>query len=197
MAIYSINDMVSAIEKGQKMFSLGEFNLYCENSNWAEVPRTGYSRISGTATEKANFDWFFANKFNHSDVIFMRGDYGTRVVYYNTATEDQDLQETIDALHEYPSIDDTLVGQVQSEWIEQAWNSWAYTQFLKALAIKLDVWSVDFTEEQAQEYFDMVRDKLNMSWYEHEGSMDIDVERIVDSIDPEDFFAEYVGAVTY
>jgi hypothetical protein len=157
------------------------FMPYCQGSDY-----------SGSLVEKANYTEFLALYEGQDFVHKLRGGYYSYGIAINikrlkASVELENVVDIIKGLDNYPLINDEAFSELEMVGADEAWGSWAESEFKRELEKKFpDIefeWPSDlrvFFEEKSQE--------ANEYWF-NEGSgpdMYIDIGRVVEGIDLED-----------
>ncbi len=157
---------------------------------WAEFPYTahgdyvGYADL-GVSNYRAIKELFSDN----NDIAFISGDYGFQAVIYNTETKDEDILKLLKKLSDYPLIDEDMHSHVQMEWENEAWDSWARSDFKRELG-KLfpDLEDVidDISDDDIWTIFHEAQEEANEYWECETPGAWIDVDRIAKKVTAED-----------
>ena len=115
----------SCIQNYEKL----EFSdYYCPNY-------LGYSDYSGSTYSKSNHELFLKEFGEVDGVKNVHGGYGSNDVYIrlDVLNSNQDIQDCLNALDDYPVMDEEHLSEVEEEAKEEAWNSYTRKDFLRAL----------------------------------------------------------------
>lgn len=144
----------------------------------AEVPYTSGSDYSGGSIEVANKRAFLEDYGNRAGVYETYGGYSSYGVVITRAclAANPDIRETIKSLEDYPLIDEELHSLVEMEAEDEAWESWAASDFERLLDPDMDK---DYPEDRIRELFDNAREVANVYWENEQGNNAyIDLERV-------------------
>lgn len=94
-------------------------------------------------------------------VFHLTGDHSSETVFI---LEDSELgEETLSALADYLSLDDESVGEIESQWESDAWESWLESDLARAAWPDKDSWPDDATPEG----YDDMSDSDKFEAYRH------------------------------
>lgn len=95
----------------------------------------GYSDYSGSTYTKSNHELFIKEFGEIDGVKNVHGGYGSRDVYIrlDVLNSNQDIQDCLNALDDYPVMDEEHLSEVEEEAKQEAWNSYTRKDFLRAL----------------------------------------------------------------
>jgi acyl carrier protein len=186
------NDRVVDLYKDDKLKDI-------RYGRWNDKPRgdgryllpayLGGSDYSGSIVERSNFK-AFQEKFGDGEDEWWTnaiGSHGTFALLIDMQGVPEDIEEEVaeflNALHDYPVADDDLHSQMEMEAQNEAWDSWAKKDFIKALEKKFDVELDDVDDEKIFELFHEACDSSNTYWENQQGDeMYIDLDRVVKKI---------------
>jgi hypothetical protein len=156
------------------------YNDMCEMDGWSMIDLATGSDYSGCSATRANFEWSVENWQDNRDIKFVFGGWGTYGVAYRITTEDPDIHEAVHAMSEHGVIDDCYLIDVEDRWISEAKESWAISDFIRAVEKQHgdDVFD-DISEETIIRLFDACYVLSDEVWQSENCGMYIDVERMV------------------
>ena len=176
----------------------GELNA----DSWIDVPYCGGSDYSGSSVEASNYKVMKDEYGNHADVAFYYGGHGTYGVIYRENTKDEDLLDIIKGLNDYPLISEDVNSEVEIEWENEAWESWARHDFIDELKKKftndLDVEDQadliakiedkmeNISDDRIWEIFQAAREEANQYWESENSGMYIDIKKVAAKVTAED-----------
>ena len=146
------------------------------------------SDYSGTTVEKANYR-AFVKRYN-SGVSRLSGGYNTFAVVISISwllenpDEADDILNTLEALDDYPVVDEDELTLYEVELIQEGWESWARHDYLRGLDRKFG--DVDLTDDEAFELFNKVAARIGEDWCADSNDMTIDVDKVVAATTRED-----------
>ena len=151
------------------------------------------SDYSGTLVERSNYKKW-SEDFAAGEGVWWgstSGGHGTFGIIVDLDAIPADINDEVieffDGLSSYPVADDDLHSEMEVEAQNEAWESWARSDFKKALEKKFDV---DLDEVDGEKLFELFRDatdRSNTYWENEQGdSMYIDLDRVVKKINEED-----------
>ena len=157
---------------------------------WAEFPYTAHGDYVGYAdVGAANYRVFKDDYNDHKDIAFISGDYGFQAVIYNTATTDEEILNILKKIEDYPLIDEDMHSHVQMEWENEAWDSWARSDFKRELC-KLfpDLEEVidDISDDDIWTIFHEAQEEANEYWECETSGAWIDIKRVAAKVTAED-----------
>lgn len=116
----------------------------------------------------------------------IHGGYGTFAIVIDTEQSAPEMNEFLDALACYPSIDDDRLSELEMEAQNEAWDNWGYKEFVKALEKRFEH-DLDFpNEKRIFTVFNETADHIGEYWInENADSMYINIDRIVKAVDKE------------
>lgn len=127
--------------------------------------------------------YFGDGPYSAPDAVHAQGSYGSETVWLRL--DDNGNNETLDALCDYPVIDDEAVSAVESQWEEDAFDSWLESDLIRALSDSLQ-----------DTLYDIPNDKrMDLTWTAYRAAMEecneypvpeydgiyVDVDRISDA----------------
>jgi hypothetical protein len=155
---------------------------------WSILEYATGSDYSGSLVEVSNYNGLCELLEEHhpdgsEPVVWCRthgghGTFGLLVRYELLADE---VREAIDALEDYPLLDDEAHSQLECEAQGEAWENWARRDFERALSSAMGV--EDFPEmgsDTAHGLFDTAAEAANCYWENQSGGdMYVDIARVV------------------
>ena len=173
-------------------FSWGTFELF--NSFTPPDTKAYYipeylsgSDYSGSTVELSNFNCFVDMYKKQLGISFWKlyGGHGTFGVAIDWEKATEDMRETLNALDDYPLIDEDELSHLEMNLEEEAWGNYIESDFLRALRKKFD------TEEDEEridnltssEVYTLFRNAMEATntYYVHESNTGpyVDIDRIV------------------
>lgn len=103
------------------------------------------SDYSGSTVERANFRAFLETFRATDGVVELSGGHGTYAVAIRADIGAPEMLEALEALENYPVVDDDALAELELERDAEAWDSWARDDFKRELARRFgaDVDDVD------------------------------------------------------
>lgn len=156
------------------------------------------SDYSGGLVERSNYEVFEETFAEGHDVWWTHtpGGHGTFGVIIDCSkvpeSVEKELTEFLNALEQYPCIDDEHHSRMEMEAQDDAWDNWARRDFISLLEKKFDVELSDDKEDNAEwgEVFENACNAANVYWANEQGdSMWIDLKRVVEKVNLEDIAA--------
>jgi len=165
-----------------------------EPRQWYEVNYAGGSNYSGGSVHESNYKELEklleeAHPSGSTPAVWATayGGHGTYAIIVVYGELDESIQETLSALDEYPLISEEAHSELEMEQQEEAWSSWARSdferQFLKEWNAlwkedeEIEDWPDDF---DSQVLFEVAREVANEYWADQNGEGQwIDLKRVV------------------
>ena len=91
------------------------------------------SDYSGSLVERANYRDFLEEYGEHDGVHEVYGGHGTFAVAVRIDAVDEEMAAVFDALEDYPLISEETHGELEMEAQDEAWESWAESDFVREL----------------------------------------------------------------
>lgn len=108
-----------------------------KDSEEGEIFQTGFSAVHRAAEEKQShyalddeIELRAAVKNNPPLVLHVTGDWSSETVYIRADSEL--AKETLESIEEYPVLNEDLMTEIESEWEQEAWNSWVRSDLERA-----------------------------------------------------------------
>lgn len=133
---------------------------------WAEIPYTGSGDYCGSGDiGESNYRVIkedFYDK-NHPDIALVYGSYGYKAVLYRVNTTDTEILDVLKRLENYPLLDEDNNSEVRMEWENEAWESWARSDFKRALIKKFAIIpeGMEFCDNAWQILVDKIEDAID------------------------------------
>ena len=149
-------------------------------STWDRGDTLQYNRETGHS------EWTPVSPAADTTLIITRGSYSSEQAWL---LDTPDARETIDALADYPCIDDEAVSEIETEWETEAWASWLKSDLLRAIGrIDTDLRDLvdDFDDTDLWTAYRAAMDDTNTYPEAEYSGVHVDVDRIADA------FAQHV-----
>jgi hypothetical protein len=141
-----------------------------EQGDYIEVPYTTYSDYSGGTVENSNCRTFLDifKEFLGENMWEMYGGYGTTGVLIRKSLyeNNSEVQETIDALFDYPVISEDDWTELEMKIQNEAWDSWVKQD----LTFELEKRGIKFKKKSLEQDFYYVSDAIG-EYYIHEDAV--------------------------
>jgi hypothetical protein len=174
--------------------SVGVANLRSLEAMADESGSTGLDQdeeIDQMHTTYAHFErmrkgWAWEGDYEiDAPLVFLSGAYGSRTAWVRA--DHEELAEVVNALSDYPLIDDEECSKVEMEWEDEAWDSWIRSELLRSIEDDLTD-KIDALEAQGkdldsllyQAYRDAMERENEYPTPEHYG-VHVAVDRIADT----------------
>jgi hypothetical protein len=168
------------------------------------------SDYSGCLVERANYRDFLADFGERDGVHEAYGGHGTFAVAVRIDAIDDEMTAVLDALEDYPLISEETHGEMELEAQDEAWESWAESDFVRELEGRFGedafaelVYAPDGEPEgqsrlfetgerrppadladAVRQLFETARETANEYWIDETGGNAwIDLDRVCDAID--------------
>jgi hypothetical protein len=180
-------------EQIEDLNSLYYGHLYTYHPYRRDIPETlvcvvdfaTYSDYSGSLVEKSNCRYFLENF--PDDVIRTYGGHGTEGIALNPHKVTEEVYEALCALENYPLLDDELHSELETEAVDEAWESWCRADFIKAVEKLLKVEINEGQEGKVYELFCYATEETNEYWVNEQGDqMWINAKRVAKCLELED-----------
>ena len=154
-------------------------SLHKEDGSIVIVPYTSWGDYYGSTAERSN-QAYLEKEWDWAYVV--RGDYGSRAIAVDLSsitTEQQDeLDDVIRSLNDYPVLDDDLLSEVEMELEQEDWDSWIEKDIRRELD-RIDFDNDDLTQEDMQQAA-----RENNIYWEAESAVGghIDIDAIVEAL---------------
>ena len=199
-------ETVTTPEKGIRVIGYGDLQRGADRFGivtweWMFEPDyMTYSDYSGSVVERANCQEFLEQFKDVEGVYETTGGYGTRGVAISLSAITGDMLDLLDALNDYPVIDDEALSELEMDLENEDWESWISYDFKRALHKKFDQeeedgnpetcsedWIDALTEDQLYTLYRERCDKTGTYW-EPESAVGgyVDIDRLVEGMTIED-----------
>ena len=168
-----------------KKESYGDFEA-CEEKNANGRPLymlpgllTGSDYSNTNLVHVANFNSFLKTFRRVNGVVELYGGYGTFAVAVrkDVYEENEDVRQTLDALEEYPLLDEEEHSKLEVEAQDEAWDDFARRDFLEGIQKVIEDYEPD---DDFRSFFEECREEVNEYWEnESSDSMFIRTEKII------------------
>jgi hypothetical protein len=110
------------------------------------------------------------------------GDYNSHDLAFSIDLTDEDILEALEALEDYPCVDDEELGQLEIDGQDESWGNWAKHDFIRELEKFFEIEFDHTDDDEIYMLFQEGCDKSNTYWQEEGGyaNWTIDLERIVE-----------------
>jgi hypothetical protein len=150
------------------------------------------SDYSGSSYTRANFEHVRDNY--GARVVELFGGYGTYAIAipldseWANGEDAESLRDILASLADYPVIDEGETSDVEMQWSDEAWDSWARSDFLSELSslYEIDAWEADIEPAidardcgAFRELFETLREDANVYWEAESSGMHVDIRAIV------------------
>jgi len=95
------------------------------------------------------------------------------------------ILDTLEALNEYPVIDDEELSEYESELAREGWDTWARHDYCVGLKKKFG--NIEVTDDDAYELFNRIATRIGIDWEADGNDMSIDVDKVVNATSVDDF----------
>lgn len=176
---------------------------------WVEVEYATGSDYSGGTVNRANYEKIKEEFSDNPDIAFLYGGWGTFGVLVREEPTTDEVRDLIAGLENYPVVDEEALSEHENKLSEEAWDSWARSDFMseipKHLGGDLDPSSPEYEAiEQAVETLDdrddsdgsrathglyelfrAAMEATNTYWEPDGTGMHVDVKRVTKGVTPE------------
>jgi len=159
--------------------TIRSFDMDYLDAGWKYVEEACGSDYSGSLYSRANYEWFREEYRGHSDVVILYGDFFGYGIGYNPETQDDRLKEIIDALSDYPCVDEEMVSLVEQRWIQDAMESWALKDFRHEVEYLFgDEILEDISDNTLAKIFEICRQEAEQEWESENCGMHIKIVKM-------------------
>lgn len=172
-----------------------------DNNGWFQVDYATGSDYSGGSVNESNYRVLGemlenAHPEGSEPVVWARtrGGHGTYGIIVNYGDLDEEVREAIDALENYPLMDEEDHSRLEMEQQEEAWKDWGESEFIKECAKHLGIDKDDFEEASEKAgiswytIFHAAIEGANLNWEDQQGAGQwINMERAADQA------TDYIG----
>lgn len=167
-----------------------------EEPGWYQVEYATGSDYSGGSVHESNYQVLGEMLEEHhpedaEPVVWARtsGGHGTYGIVVRYGDLEDEVREAIDALEDYPLMDEEHHSQLEMEQQNEAWDDWARKDFIKAVA-KLEgkdrsALEDAITSDQWYGVFNAMMTSANANWEDQQGAGQyIDVDKLAEELTP-------------
>lgn len=151
---------------------------------------SGSDYCSSGAVEVSNHRVFLEQFKDSPNMYDVYGDYGTFAVAIRLDSITDEMVEVLNALEDYPVIDEEDLSEVEREAEEETWSNCYRSDFERALTKSfpdMEETIESMTTAQIDSLFYEVQDRTNTYWTHESGNNAyIDVDRVVAGVTEED-----------
>lgn len=159
---------------------------------WYQVEYATGSDYSGGSVNESNYQVLGEMLEEHhpedsEPVVWARtsGGHGTYGIVVRYGDLEEDVREAIDALEDYPLMDEEHHSNLELEQQGEAWENWGERDFIGECAKQLGIDRGDLEEAVEGlnwlDVFELAREKANVYWEDQNGEGQwIDMERVAD-----------------
>lgn len=169
-----------------------------DNQLYFTVPNLGGSDYSGCTYTKANHNTILES-FGDSECIWdMYGGYNSYDILFGLSELLQcpqdifdEILDNLESLEDYPILDEQELYKVEDDAIQDAWDSWAMSDYTRAIEKTYEDDSMEFEWPDSNTLFSLfvdIAERANEYWY-NEGSgqdMIIDIDKVANATTLED-----------
>lgn len=170
------------------------------------VPSAEGSDYAGDVTSQANYRAVLRDFDEHPQVHTVHGGHGTYAIAIDIDTDDENLLELVQDLHDYPIYDESYEGEYQVEKADEDWEGWADSDFQRAVREKVEGTEAEEIFDDTMDWlstkghlrwgFEQMREGANVYWEIDGPSMTVNVEEVATEGDPQDLLAGVLGFTT-
>jgi len=133
--------------------------------------------------ERSNVRVFMEMYGSHPDVYKHTGSYGHEAIFIDVLCTDSEIIETLQALYNYPCIDDQDCSLMGAEMEEECWESYILSDFTDAIIKKYDLLDIEVTANDLFSIYRELQEATN-TYFEVQsgGNGHIDIKRLIDGL---------------
>lgn len=162
--------------------------LITEN-DWMDIPCTIHGDYCGHLEYESNYRSIL-KEFPMCKLVY--GDFGSRklIIKISEFLENEDLQEVVESLLEYPIYDENDSSELQMEKESEAWDCWIKSDFSRFLSERFDNFDdLDLKDNRLCMLFHQICEKTN-TYFTIEGcGVWIDIEEMLNSLSDDEILA--------
>jgi hypothetical protein len=170
-----------------------------KSAEWFQVEYATGSDYSGGSVNESNYQVLGEMLDEHhpedaEPVVWARtsGGHGTYGIVVRYGDLEDEVREAIDALEDYPLMDDEHHTNLEMEQQQAAWDDWGVGELSKALAketgVDRDELRDNLTDGDWYQIFDLVMQRGDITWEDQQGAgqyidMDLVAEQVVKNLE--------------
>lgn len=170
-----------------------------EEPGWYQVEYATGSDYSGGSVHESNYQVLGELLEEHhpedaEPVVWARtsGGHGTYGIVVRYGDLEDEVRDAIDALEDYPLMDEEHHAMLEMEQQDAAWNDWGIGELSKAIAketgVDRDELRDNLTDDDWYRIFDLVMQRGDITWEDQQGAgpyidMDRVAERVVENLE--------------
>ncbi len=126
----------------------------------------GYSDYSGSIYNKSNHQLFIKEFGEIDGVKDVHGGYSSSDIYIrlDVLNSNKDIQECLNALEDYPVMDEDHLSEIEEEAKYESWESYTRKDFLRALNKEFNYDLEKLSEEFIDRLFRNLEEHTNVYW---------------------------------
>lgn len=172
--------------------------VYNDADNYYFPPLLSFGDYDNSCdVERSNvrmFEQQFA-EFRGIDWVKVTGAYGSESIAIKLLSTNEEIIECLEALENYPAMDDEDVSEIFSEMENEAWSNWLERDFKCAVVKNYDADDTDMEDSELWGLFREMQGQTNTNGQiESGGSYYIDIKRLINGlpeIAPEEYKLTY------
>jgi hypothetical protein len=170
---------VSCVDEKEKTVFYGNISASPEG-DFIEFPQCTYSDYSGYTMQRANTDTILKKFKDLEGVYEIWGGHGTRgvIITYALYLENEEIQNIITDLENYPVIDDDARAKLEEEIEDESWDTWIKDSLISELD-KADIEYPEDNDELVKKFYTVINDADIEIIFEDAVSCYIDIEKVV------------------
>lgn len=161
-----------------------------KNGDWWGSNYTQGGDYGGSTVELANFRTLkeMAEELESEHGIFYKvwgGGHGSYQIFWNVNKTPDEIVEVLNALEDYPSVNDDALSELEIELQDENWKDWAKRDWQRALEKKFGGDADGVSDNDLWQSFHDACEEANIYWESQSGtgSMYIDLERAIKKVD--------------
>jgi hypothetical protein len=143
---------------------------------------------------KSNYDAFRERaEGDKNNIWLVSGGHGSYGIAVGLDVDDPEIIGMIEALEQYPVLDESAMSELETERQDEAWDNWVKFEFTRAVESKFQ----DMVDEDGEPFeydgdnvvavFGRAMERANVYWHEDsDGSQVVDMDRIVAAVTADD-----------
>jgi hypothetical protein len=146
------------------------------------------SDYSGSTVEKSNYQVFLRLYGDQPGVFSCPGNFSTYSVVIVAHLLSEEMNETLNALADYPVIDDDAMSELEQDLIDEAWDNWIREDFVREVGKKFKIEISDYDHSLMKKVFDEAEDGRSTVFVESGCSVFADTKVLAERLDFEDVY---------
>lgn len=163
--------------------------------SWINLIQFGGSDYSGGALGKANHRAFLKEFEGQRGVCPTYGGHGSYGICVRIKDLTEEMMEMVESVHDYPCVDDEVMGEIEHEDEQEAMDSWVVWDFQRELEKRFEDDEevtdklFDSSNESLANLFEETREAMDEYWIHETDGAWINVSKVADEVTREEIMA--------